>query len=166
MTRVPSPSPGTDLPVTIPGDLVLVRTSELAVWAGAVTAWREGFEFTLLILREPRVPGPAPNFMSQPGDPDTGPWISIEFADGRASESGVSINRPPKRQDRLGLELVCEESTGHLDYSRWRVTPLPPPGAVTLTLYLRGAVPLVGSGAFDGAAITNGLAGSSEGRFT
>jgi hypothetical protein len=33
------------LPVTVPGDIVLFRNAGRVIWAGAICAWVEGFEF-------------------------------------------------------------------------------------------------------------------------
>lgn len=154
-TGPPGPEPGTALPVTIPGDLVLVRRPGLAIWAGAVSAWREGFEFTLLMLHDFSVHGPVVDFAPVLGHQDAGVWLLIRFADGRICAADADSKRTLEQPSGPGLQLISGAATGHgTNFTRWQVRPLPPHGPVKLTIGSGGpAWETIGSGSLDGTAI-------------
>jgi hypothetical protein len=149
------PELGTALPVTIPGDLVLLRRPGLAIWAGAVSAWREGFEFTLLMLHDFRVHGEVLDFAPVLGDQGAGVWLSIRFADGRTCAADVDTKRTLEQPAGPGLQVISGFAAGNgANDSRWQVRPLPPHGLVQLTISLGGpGGETVGSGSLDGTAI-------------
>jgi hypothetical protein len=150
-------------PVTIPGDVVLVRRPELAIWAGAVSAYPGGFMFTVLAL-----------FDIRRGLPEGVPWdgsrfhqqtlLAVRFSDGRYREvTESSLNRPPGQAEGPHLRAVdgAANWTGGWWYSRWWVTPLPSPGPVELAVRFDGTGIPGGTGKLDGAAVA--AAGTSAG---
>jgi hypothetical protein len=150
---VPTP-PGGVVPVVVPGDLVLVREPGLAVWAGAVTVFPEGFEFTLLILSDAsRVPPPADFALDVP-DRGRMSWLEVRFADGRRRAADLNANTPPDQPQ--GPQMTLQYGAGADGWLRsmWWVTPLPPPGPVELTIHLGGAEGTTGTGLLDGARLT------------
>ncbi|HEY2441557.1 MAG TPA: hypothetical protein VGI31_00330 [Streptosporangiaceae bacterium] len=148
----PTP-PGGTVPVVVPGDVVLVREPGLVVWAGAVTVFPEGFQFTLLTLFDTsRVP-PADFALDVP-DRGRMTWLEVRFADGRRRGVDLNANTPPDQPQRPQVTMQDGVWADGWFRSMWWVTPLPPPGAVELVIHLGGADGLTGSGLLDGARLT------------
>jgi hypothetical protein len=151
--RPPASPPAGAIGITVPGDLVLVREASLAVWAGAVTAFPQGFEFTLLTLADLRhavLPaGPSPRHAGP------GTWLEIHYADGRARSADLDTNSPPEQPEgpHLTVTDAIEMTSEGWNISRWWVTPLPPQGLVEITVHLGGDPQLTGAGHLDGRAI-------------
>jgi hypothetical protein len=144
------------IPVTVPIDLTLVRRPGLAAWAGAVSASPAGFEFTLLIVADTTRAGTqTPDFALHPGERDSRTWLEVRFADGRARAADLNACTPFEQPE--GPSLLFEygeqsDSEGWND-SRWWVTPLPPPGPVSLAIHLDGQPEPSGVGHLDGQAL-------------
>jgi hypothetical protein len=154
VTGTPGSVPAIALPVTVAGDLVLIRTPELAIWAGAVSAWWDGFEFTLRMLHDRRSHAPVPDFDILPRDQGgAGSWLSIRFADSPARAADLNSHTSSDQPSGPEIRLIWGEGTSYEAHRRWRVTPLPPPGPVELTVHLSGPAQQTASGIFDGAAI-------------
>jgi hypothetical protein len=153
--------PGGTVPVVVPGDLALVDRPGLMVWAGAITAYPEGFEFTLLMLFDAgRMTAPATLALDAPLR-NQGSWIAVRFGDGRYRAADLNANTPSDQPD--GPHLTVQHAEGHegRDSSRWWVSPLPPPGPVELAVHLNGELTPTGTGYLDGAALVS-AASSAE----
>jgi hypothetical protein len=157
MNKEPLTSPPQTLPATTPGDTVLLRRPGQAIWAGAVSAWPEGFEFTLLMLNDVhRIDAPPPEALAlHPGERGPNAWISVQYADGRARGADLNTNTPTEQTAGPHLSLIYGESsaTEGWDLSRWWVTPLPPPGPIQLTIHLGHHSNTTCTGHLDGQAI-------------
>jgi hypothetical protein len=106
---------------------VLLRRPGQAIWAGAVSAWPEGFEFTLLILNDVhRADTPPPETLAlHPGERGPNAWISVRYADGRTRAADLNTNTPGEQTAGPRLSFIYGESsaTEGWDMSRWWVTP-------------------------------------------
>jgi hypothetical protein len=149
------------VPVTVPGDAILTRTPTLAVWAGAVTVYPEGFVFTLLTLFDRRRTKPPADWAMDVPERDRRSWLEVRYADGRARAADLNANTPRDQPKGPHLRMLNGEASqwpeGE-DESRWWVTPLPPPGPVELVLHLNGDAGPVVSGRLDGAALAEAAA--------
>ena len=131
------------IPASVPAEVVLIRTEQVAVAVGSVRAYPNGFEFTLHI----RLRGEAESGWAGHSDPferhrprrgtqgnDDQLRLGILYADGRrAATTGVHY-RPPDDDD--DGRLVLQQGGGggsscSQDWDFW-VHPLPPEGPVTL----------------------------------
>jgi len=158
----PTP-PGGTIPVVVPGDLVLVRKPGLAVWAGAVTVFPEGFQFTLLTLFDTsraRLPGDS---ALDPHERDSMTWLEMWYADGRYRVADLDEIMPPGQPQ--GPHMVLQYSMGAWSEGWlrdiWWVTPLPPPGLVELAIHIGGEKSPTGTGHLDGALLAD-AASSAE----
>ncbi|MEW2518094.1 hypothetical protein [Actinacidiphila alni] len=133
--REPWEQPDHVLPASVPGDAVVIRTPDAAVWAGAVQAYPNGFALTLRVVR--RGPGGAyrdPDPFA-PGDAGTGLRFGLEFADGRRAAMGHGM---PVRlqQPRDDGPLWLQPNGGGGNHQSWDqnlwIAPLPPDGPVLL----------------------------------
>lgn len=131
------------IPASVPAEVVLIRTEQVAVAVGSVRAYPNGFEFTVHI----RLRGEAES--SWPGHSDPFEWyrprhgtqrdddqlrLGVLYADGRrAATTGVHY-RPPEDDDDGRLVLQQGRGGGSScsqDWDFW-VHLLPPGGPVTL----------------------------------
>ncbi len=153
--QLPDGAPNGVIPVVVPGDAVLVRQSSLAVWAGGVTVFPAGFEFTLLILSDSVHRESPADFALDVHERGQLTWLEMAYADGRRRSADLNANAPAVQPGGPQLTLVSGDSdaTEGLGVTRWWVTPLPPPGPVELKIHLNGTGPSTGSGHLDGAAI-------------
>lgn len=147
------PSAGT-VPVVVPGDVVLARSAGLAVWVGAITAFPDGFAFTLLTLTDPRRARPPADWALDVAERGQMTWLEIGYADGRRRAADLNANTP-RRQPR-GPHLAVLNAGG--TDSRWWVTPVPPPGPVELAIHLSEQAQPTGVGYLDGAALADAAA--------
>jgi hypothetical protein len=154
----PEPPPGIT-PITVPGDITLLLRPGLMISAGAVRAWPQGFEFTLSMLTSINHADPVPPESMALYPEERGPhsWLSVRYADGRERSADLNANTPFDQPEGPHLTFVDGEAsytdTDGWDYSQWRVTPLPPPGPVQITIHLGGHPDVTGSGYLDGRAI-------------
>jgi hypothetical protein len=144
------PPPGT-VPVVVAGDVVLACAPGLVVWAGAVTVYPEGFAFTLLTMFDARHVEPPAPWALDVAERERMTWLEIGYADGRRRAADMNSNTP-RRQPR-GPDLRMVDGSG--PYSRWWVTPLPPPGPVELAVHLNGEENPTCAGGLDGAALVS-----------
>lgn len=155
--------PAGTVPVVVPGDLV-ARAVGLAVWAGAVTVYREGFAFTVLTLADTRrVAPPAPWALDVP-ERDRMTWLTVGYADGRSRAADLNANTPRRQPRGPHVSFLNGSGSDGRDESRWWVTPLPPPGPVTLAIHLNGQRTPTSVGNLDGGAIAHAAA-SAETRW-
>ncbi len=138
------------VPVTVPGDLILVRGPRLAAWAGAVSASPAGFGFTLLIVTDT---GQTPDFALHPGERDSRTWLEVRFADGRARAADLNACTPYEQPEGPSLTFEYDANCEGSNHSRWWVTPLPPPGPVSLEIHLDGQPEPSGVGHLDGQSL-------------
>ena len=149
--------PSGTVPVVVPGDVVLARTAGLVVWAGAVTVFPEGFVFTLLTLFDTRHSGPPSYWALDVAERGRMTWLEIGYPDGRRRAADMNASTPDDQPG--GPHLGMLDGSG--SYSRWWVTPLPPPGPVELAVHLNGEVTPAAVGHLDGAAMVS-AAGRAE----
>jgi len=131
------------IPASVPAEVVLIRTEQVAVAVGSVRAYPNGFEFTLQI----RLRREAESSWAGHSDPferhrprrgtqlnDDQLRLGILYADGRrAATTGVHY-RPPDDDD--DGRLVLQQGGGggsscSQDWDFW-IHPLPPDGPVIL----------------------------------
>lgn len=136
--------PAYEVPASAPGEAVLVRTGQVAVWIGAVRAYSNGFEFTLRAVRtEPSGSSPLvvrpfpPADLFTTVDRDGLLRVGIQYADGRRGAISPWVRpRPPvpgaRADDPEAVLLMQSLGGGDLltwDANFW-VSPLPPAGPV------------------------------------
>jgi hypothetical protein len=143
--------------MVLPGDILLVRESALAVWAGAVTVFPNGFQFTLLTLFDPSREVPPVDFALFPDERNRLTWLEIRYADGRCRAADMNANTPSSQPAGPHLTPRNAEVSWSEGWSRseWWVTPLPPVGPVELAIHIGGAETPTGTGLLDGTYITN-----------
>jgi hypothetical protein len=156
-----APLPG-DIPVAVPGDLVLVQRTGVLAWAGAITVSSAGFQFALSITADVTRPGIRlpDSFALHLHERADRTWLEVRFADGRACAADLNTNTCSGGTEDLCLDFLygeASESVGR-DDSRWWVSPLPPPGPVELVIHLNGQAGPVGTGVFDGHALLQAAA--------
>jgi hypothetical protein len=139
--RLPWTPPDAVIPGSVPADLMLIRTEQVAVAVGSVRAYPAGFEFTLHIrLRhqdesrhggadplQPRVPW---RDRQVPGEVLR---LGLMYADGRRTATHAAHALGDDETDPERLVMV--ECASHGSPRRWDgdfwVHPLPPQGPVT-----------------------------------
>jgi hypothetical protein len=150
--REPAP-PARDIPVAVPGDVVLVRSQGLAASVGAVTVTSAGFEFTLSIAA--RDGHPDVYLALHEAERDRHTWLEVRFADGRGCTADLNSRTWSGGSENLWLDFLYGDAmdiAAGFD-SRWWVSPLPPPGPVQLTVHLNGRAGPDGTGSLDGQAL-------------
>jgi hypothetical protein len=134
--------PDTVIPGSVPGELLLFRTDEVAVAVGSIRAYPNGFEFTVhaRLRRVDMEIGPSGDPFSWhrrsrgAHAPDDVLRLGLMYADGRrAATTSRRLPRPANSDDG---EIVLSQqggggSAGAWDQGFW-VHPLPPDGPVTL----------------------------------
>jgi hypothetical protein len=162
------------LPVTVAGDLVLVRQGGVLVSVGAVCAYPVGFEFYLTFCfdrsqtagRRAGVPGDRMlGFHARtPQERESATRIVVGFADGTTADSVVPLARVTPGVPVLRFAGGDSEIGSYLSVlraeRRWWVSPLPPPGPVEFRVFLHGAAEPDGTASMDAAAILEAAARS------
>jgi hypothetical protein len=155
--RVPQPS-AADIPVAVPGGLVIARQPGLLAWAGAFTVTPDGFEFALRITTT----GPC-GWALHEEERNARSWLEVRYPDGRACESDLNDSLWQGGEENLVVAFLYGSSsssaTETVDNSQWWVSPLPPPGPVDMILHLNGALGAAWAGRIDSAAL-RGAAGA------
>jgi hypothetical protein len=157
---LPAGPPSGVIPAVVPGDAVLVSQSGLAAWAGAVTVFPAGFEFTLLITFDADHREPPADFALDVPERDQMTWLEMTYADGRRRAADLNANTPVNQPGGPQLTVLSGESDAvdGRGTTRWWVTPLPPPGPVEIKIHLNGTESHTGSGQLDGSAIATAAA--------
>lgn len=130
--------PDAVIPASVPGELVLIRTEEVAVWVGSICAYPNGFEFTAHVRMrgaDHSVPGWHDLFnrfgtRSPQGSASDALRLGLLYADGRR---GATTGGHWDPDDPNGLILLPGGAGGSArrwDGKFW-VHPLPPEGPVT-----------------------------------
>jgi len=162
------------LPVTVAGDLVLVRQGGVLVSVGAVCAYPVGFEFYLTFGFDggqaagwrAGVPGDRMlGFHARtPQERESATRIVVGFADGTAADSLVPMRRVTPGEPVLrfagGDSVIGSYLPVLRAESRWWVSPLPPPGPVEFRVFLHGAAGPGGTASMDAGAIVEAAARS------
>ena len=130
--------PDTVIPVSVPAELLLVRTDQVAVAVGSVRAYPNGFEFTVHTRRrqvdeeidlfgDPFSPHRRVRGAPGPGDALR---LGLLYADGR--RTATTSSRVPHDDSSEQLVLIQQGggSARRWDHDFW-VHPLPPDGPVT-----------------------------------
>lgn len=145
--------PAEDVPVAVPGDLILVRSSGLVAWIGALTVTSAGFEFTLSLTAGAEGREVA-YFALHEGERGDHTWLGVRFADGRETTADLNSHTWPGGSENLWLNCLYGDAMGAGWHdSRWWVSPLPPPGPVELTVHLNGDAGPSGTGTINGQAL-------------
>jgi hypothetical protein len=173
--------PARALPVTVAGDLVLVREGGVLVSVGAVCVYPEGFEFFLTIgfdsrdgaAWRTRMPGDQilGFHMRTAAERESATRIVVGFPGGKSADSADS--RTGKVVPGEPALRFCGGDSGIRSFfpmqrggevlraeSRWWVTPLPPPGLVDFSVFLHGAAEPDGTATMDAAVIIEAARGS------
>jgi hypothetical protein len=150
------------IPGSVRGEVVLIRTEQVAVAVGSVRAYPNGFEFTVHVrLRHEDETGwrGRSDVFERPrrgtGEEGSQLRLGILYADGRRAAT-TGWRWPPHGDDDDG-RLVLQQGGGGgnslgYDWDFW-VHPLPPDGPVTLVAsWLEHGI-AESRGALDGAAI-------------
>lgn len=131
------------IPGSVPAEVVLIRTEQVAVAVGSVRAYSNGFEFTVYIRlrREDEASWPGHSDPFERHRPRRGTEgsddelrLGILYADGRRAATTGGHWRPPDDDDDGRLVLQQGGGGGRsrsCDWDFW-VYPLPPDGPVTL----------------------------------
>jgi|SRR5215472_10393969 len=169
--------PAWALPVTVAGDLVLVRGGGVLVSVGAICAYPVGFEFYLTIGFDRRqaagrmTPGPRGRMLGfhvrTPEERQSATRVQVGLPGGMTADSvaymssgAVSPGEPVLRFS--GGDSVIKPYLPVLRAeSRWWVSPLPLPGRVAFSIFLHGAAEPDGAASMDAAAIIE-AAGRSQ----
>jgi hypothetical protein len=127
------------IPGSVPAELLLIRTEQVAVAIGSVRAYPNGFEFTVHTrLRKedetgPRVGGPPGHARRGARQPDEALRLGVLYADGRRAAT-IGGPQRPEDEDEPG-RLLLRQGGGGGSERRWDgnfwVHPLPPEGSVT-----------------------------------
>ena len=172
--RAESPPPWA-LPVTVAGDLVLVREGGVLVTVGAVCVYPVGFEFYLTFGFDPRdgaawrtrAPGKQVLgfHMRTPEERESATRIVVGFPGGKSADSadmttGNVAQQEPTLRFSGGGSVIRPYFPVLWAESRWWVTPLPPPGLVDFSVFLHGAAEPDGSASMDAALIIEAAARS------
>jgi hypothetical protein len=151
------------IPGSVPTEVVLIRTEQVAVAVGSVRAYPNGFEFTLhgRLRHEDETAGqggsdPFDRHARRPGPPRAPEDVlrlGVLYADGRRTATTAGHALPDEDADRL---ILRQEGGGgsnrRRDWDFW-VYPLPPDGPVTMVAsWLEHGVP-ENRAELDGTAI-------------
>ncbi len=140
--------------MVVPGDVLVVNSAGLAVWAGAVTVYPEGFAFTLRVLSDSRRAGPPPApWALDVAERVRMTWLEVCYPDGRVRAADLNANTPRRQPRGPRVQAMDASASDGCDISRWWVTPLSPPGPVELAIHLNGQKTPTGVGRLDGAAL-------------
>ncbi len=160
------------LPVTVAGDLALVRQGGVLVSVGAVCAYTVGFEFYLTFGFDRsqaagwRAGVPGDQLLSfhvrTPQERKSATRIVVGFADGAVADSVMTRVSPgePVLQFAGGDSGIGSYLSVLRAESRWWVSPLPPPGPVEFRIFLHGAAEPDGTASMDASAILEAAARS------
>jgi hypothetical protein len=160
MNSAEAAPPLRDIPVAVPGDLLLVQEPGLLVWVGAFAVSSAGFEFALRItvdVRDPAAPMPEP-FALHLRERDHRTWLEVRFADGRTCAADLANCTWPDGQQDIRVTFMFaggRNQEGRAE-SQWRVSPLPPPGPLELTIHLNGRAGPTGTAAWGGFGVRSG----------
>ena len=155
------------LPVTVAGDLVLVREGGVLVSVGAVCACPVGFVFYLTIGLDPRraagwrrraTGSRVLGFhVRTPEERESAARIVVSFPGGRTADSVASMTGVTPGEPVLsfagGDSVIPAYAPALRAESRWWVSPLPGPGQVDFSVFLRGAAEPDGTASMDAAGI-------------
>jgi hypothetical protein len=163
------------LPVTVAGDLVLVRDGGVLVSVGAVCAYPIGFEFYVTFgfdaAQDAKWRARAPRnrtlgfHVRRPEERESVTRIAVGFADGTAADSVACMTGRVTPEEPVlvfagGDSVVLSDAPVLRAESRWWVSPLPRPGLVEFSVYLHGATEPDGTASMDAAGILEAAARS------
>jgi hypothetical protein len=154
--------PGWALPVTISGDLALIRQPAVLASIGAICVYPNGFTFYLTIGLDPdRVNDQTIRFHAHTLEERASTTkLQIHFPNGQTVDS---LTRTPERAAEGrpilrfcgGRSVISSYSPYARCESRWWVSPLPPPGSVEFAIFLQGSAEQSGTALIDANQITN-----------
>jgi hypothetical protein len=150
--------PSWALPVTVPGELVLIRAERMLAYIGPVWAYPTGFGFSLSVSMHPSSDWRT-GFGGRGARPN-GPVTRLQVRfDGRIADPAalrsaeVAAGQPVLRD--CGWRSTAQEGHPNPRYvGRWWVSPLPQAGPVEFTVFLEGATEVTGSAQMDAGQIT------------
>jgi hypothetical protein len=154
--------PDAVIPGSVQGELMLIRTGQVAVAIGSICAYPNGFEFTAHV----RVRGADEDKPVRHDPFDRGDWrgsqaagdalrLGVLYADGRRTATSAGHWRPDDKADPE--RLVLQHGGGGGDARRWDgrfwLHPLPPQGPVTFVASWREYEVAETRAELDGSAI-------------
>jgi hypothetical protein len=141
LVRLPRPvwmQPDAVIPGSVPAELVLIRTEQVAVALGSVRAYPNGFEFTLHVRTrgadetEPGWHDPLDRHGQRGQAPGEILLFGLMFADGRRTATTARYSQPDETDPG---RLILRQGGGGGNAHRWDgefwIHPLPPLGPVT-----------------------------------
>ena len=155
------------LPITVAGDLVLIRHPGVLASIGALCAYPDGFLFHLTIGLDPaRVASQAVSFhVRTPEERASASRLEVRFSNGKVADSVAGMTHraaygQPVLRFSGGSSGICGNSPVARCEGRWWVSPLPPPGPVEFAVLLQGAAGPDGTAVIDASQITSAAAQS------
>jgi len=158
--------PAWALPVTLAGDLVLVREPGVLACVEAICVYPNGFLFYLLIGLDPaRTPPRAVQFhLRTPEERMSAARLRVGYSNGQVADSFESMTSnvtPGKAVLRFsGGHSVIRSDARCRGESMWWVSPLPPPGPVEFAVFLQPSAQPAGTAHIDADQITRTAARS------
>jgi len=149
--------PAWALPVTVPGDLVLISQPGALVGIGPICAYPVGFTFYLMASLDSTVANPPELlFLGRTTyERQNMTRFLIRYSDGMTAASGH--NRRAAEKGELTLRYCGEQRQPNRNWVRqesmWWVSPLPPPGPVEFQIHLPALQQATGATDCDGTAI-------------
>jgi hypothetical protein len=149
--------PAWALPVTLPGDLVLISQPGTLVGIGPICACPAGFTFYLMASLDSTVANPPELlFLGRTTyERQNMTRFLIRYIDGMTAASGH--NRRAAEKGELTLRYCGEQRQPNGNWVRqesmWWVSPLPPPGPVDFQIHLPAPQQATGAAHYDGTAI-------------
>ena len=146
--------PSWALPVTVAGELVLLRTEQMLVYIGPVCAYPVGFVFCLTVGLNPRSE-PRMTFGIGPGGPVRRLQVRFDgwVADSAARRPVGEVRGEPVLWD-CGWRSTGDRHPNPRHVSRWWVSPLPEAGPVEFAVFVDGSEEASGTAQMDAGQIT------------
>lgn len=119
--------PDNQIPVTVPFQIVLARTAELAVFVQDARVYLTAVDLRLTVLFRTTQNEPLP----PPSPIRPGTFIGVEYADGRRAVLGLPIPVPPPPEpgpDEPALFITGATATGRRCFFDLLLTPIPRSG--------------------------------------
>ena len=139
--RLPRPAwmqPDAVIPGSVPAELMLIRTEQVAVAVGGVRAYPNGLEFTLHVRMqgrdetEPGLHDPLDRHRQRGQTSDEVLRLGLMFADGRRTATTARYSQPDEADPE---RLILRQGSSSGNARRWDgefwMHPLPPRGPVT-----------------------------------
>jgi hypothetical protein len=148
------------LPVTIPGDVTLIRDDTVLACVGSICAYPSGFTFYLLIgLNPAREPVRRVGFHVRTDEERAeAARLQVRYRDGRVADSFAYMTGKVTPGNAIlrysgGSSVIRPDMPEPRAESMWWVSPLPPDGPVEFALTLEGGAGPSGTARIEAATI-------------